>query len=66
MLKNLAVDFGIPVFLYVNDKRHLVGSAVLSTVAVCIVTTFVPQLMPVWMAMATRTPVQEFYLAPVV
>ena len=53
-MKNLAVKFAVPnVFVSVNDKTMLVPFMVLSTLAVCVLTTFVPALMPLWMAVAT-------------
>ena len=53
-MKDLAVKFAVPkVFVSVNDKTMLVPFMVLSTLAVCVLTTFVPALMPLWMAVAT-------------
>lgn len=57
-MKDLDVKFSIPcVFLSMNDKTMIVPSMVLSTLAVCVLTTFVPALMPLWMAGATKTSV---------
>ena len=53
-MKYLSVKFAVPnVFVAVNEKSLLVPSMVLSTLAVCALTTFVPALMPLWMAGAT-------------
>lgn len=53
-MKNLRFKFAIPnIFVIVNERALLVPSMVLSTLSVCVLTTFVPQLMPMWMALAT-------------
>lgn len=53
-MKNLAVNFAVPnVFVTANDKMVLVPSMVLSTLSVLVLTTFVPQLMPLWMSLST-------------
>jgi hypothetical protein len=53
-MKNFAVDFKVPnVFVQVNDKTLLAPSMVLSTLSVCAFATFLPQLMPFWMAWST-------------
>lgn len=53
-MKYLSVKFAVPnVFVAANEKSLLVPSMVLSTLAVCALTTFVPALMPLWMAWAT-------------
>lgn len=54
-MKNLTVKFKVPaIFVMLNDKTMLVSSMVLSTLSVCILTTFVPQLMPLWMELASN------------
>jgi hypothetical protein len=53
-MKDISVKFAVPnVFVTSNKKTMLVPSMVLSTLAVCALTTFVPVLMPLWMAWAT-------------
>lgn len=53
-MKNLAVNYKVPaVLVSVNDKNLLVPSMVLSTLSVCFLTTFIPQLMPFWMQLAS-------------
>lgn len=55
-MKNLAVNYKVPaVLVSVNDKNLLVPSMVLSTLSVCFLTTFIPQLMPLWMQLATMS-----------
>jgi hypothetical protein len=57
-MKNLPVKFCFPnVFVTANDKTLLVPSMVLSTLAVCFLTTFIPALMPLWAARATNSQV---------
>lgn len=57
-MKDFKIKFPIPnVFVSTNGKTQLVPSMVLSTLMVCVLTTFVPQLMPVWMAWSTRSTV---------
>jgi hypothetical protein len=52
-MKNIGISLGLPTLVRINDKTELVSSMVLSTFVACVLTTFVPQLMPLWMAMAT-------------
>lgn len=53
-MKDFSVNFKVPnVFVAVNDKTLLVPSMVLSTISVLALATFVPQLMPLWMAWST-------------
>lgn len=55
-MKNLTTQFNVPaVFVMLNDKTMLVASMVLSTLSVCILTTFVPQLTPLWMELASKS-----------
>jgi hypothetical protein len=55
-MKNLSVKFWLPyVFITSDDKPLLVPSMVLSTLAVCFLATFIPALMPLWVARATNT-----------
>jgi hypothetical protein len=57
-MKDISVKFVVPnVFVTSNKKTMLVPSMVLSTLSVCVLTTFAPQLMPLWMAWATRSQV---------
>lgn len=52
-MKNLSVMIKVPaIFVMMNDKTMLAASMVLSTLSVCVLTTFVPQLMPLWMQLA--------------
>jgi hypothetical protein len=53
-MQNFSVKSAVPnVFVQVNDKTLLVPSMVLSTLSVCMFATFLPQLMPLWMAWST-------------
>jgi hypothetical protein len=53
-MKNFSVSFKVPnVLVAVNDKTLLVPSMVLSTLSVLTLATFVPALMPLWMALST-------------
>lgn len=53
-MKNFSVTFAVPnVFIQKNKKTLLIPSMVLSTLSVCTLVTFVPQLMPLWMALST-------------
>lgn len=53
-VKDFSIVFGLPVTrVILNDKTELISSTVLSTMAACVLITFVPQLMPLWMAWAT-------------
>jgi diacylglycerol kinase len=56
-MKSFSYSISIPFFVFKDDKTMPVTSMVLSTLVVCAVTTFVPQLMPLWMAMASRSTV---------
>ncbi len=57
-MKNLAIEIRTPaVFVKLNDITRLVPSMVLSTVITCALITFVPQLMPLWMQLASTPPV---------
>ena len=57
-MKDFEVVWAIPnVLIKANGKTKLISSMILSTLSVCILATFVPQLMPLWMAGATRSPV---------
>lgn len=53
-MKDFSFVFGLPVTrVILNGKTKLISSMVLSTMAACALITFVPQLMPLWMAWAT-------------
>jgi hypothetical protein len=57
-MKDLPVTFALPnVFIQRSGKSLLVPSMVLSTMSVLALITFVPQLMPLWVAWATGTQV---------
>jgi len=57
-MKNFNVTWAIPnVFVKINDETKLIPSMVLSTLSACALITFVPQLMPLWMAWSTRSAV---------
>jgi hypothetical protein len=57
-MKNLAIEIRTPaIFVKSNDVTRLVPSMVLSTVITCFLITFVPQLMPLWMQLASTPPV---------
>lgn len=50
-MKNFSVDMPLPyVFVKKNGVNMLVPSMVLSTITACVLITFVPQLMPLWMS----------------
>lgn len=56
-MQNFAVEINVPaVFVSVNDKNLLVPSMVLSTILTCSLITFIPQLMPLWMQLASVYP----------
>ncbi len=57
-MKNFSVTWSIPnVFVKFNDETKLVPSMVLSTLYACVLITFLPQLMPLWIAWSTRSAV---------
>ena len=57
-MKNFSVKFKVPaVLVFVNEKTSLVPSMTLSTISVLTLATFVPQLMPLWMAWSTGSAV---------
>ncbi len=54
-MKNFSITLQVPtVFVKINEQTQLVPSMVLSTLATCALITFLPQLMSLWMAAATR------------
>ena len=55
-MKNLSVEFATPnVFIKMNEKTMFVPSMILSVISASLVANFLPQLMPVYMAYATRS-----------
>lgn len=57
-MKDFKINFAVPnVFVMIDGKTRLISSMVLSTLMVCALAMFVPQLMPLWMAGSTRSPV---------
>jgi hypothetical protein len=57
-MKNFSVETSVPaIFVMSNDVTRIVPSMVLSTVITCALITFVPQLMPLWMQLASTPPV---------
>lgn len=53
-MKGFSNKFGLPVTrVAVNGTTELISSMLLSTMVACALITFVPQLMPLWMARAT-------------
>lgn len=51
---SIAVQVNIPaVFVEKNDSKMIVPSMVLSTILTCALITFLPQLMPLWMQLAS-------------
>lgn len=53
-MKDFSIVFGLPVTrVILNGKTELISSMVLYTIAACALITFVPQLMPLWMAWTT-------------
>lgn len=57
-MKNFAVTWSIPnVFVKINGQTKLVPSMVFSTISVCALIAFLPQMMPLWMAWSTGSAV---------
>ena len=57
-MKNVSATWAIPnVFVKINDETKLVPSMVISTLSACMLITFFPELMPLWMSWSTRSPV---------
>ena len=55
-MKNISVEFVTPnVFIKMNEKTMIVPSAVLTFLSVFILTNFLPQLVPLYMAYSTRS-----------
>lgn len=52
-MRNGPIQLGLPTFVRIKGKTELISSMVLSTIVACALITFLPQLMPVWMATAT-------------
>ena len=53
---NYEIDYQVPnVFVKMNGQIQLVSSMVLSTLSVLVLATFLPQLMPLWIAGATKS-----------
>lgn len=56
MKTSYSTEMTVPfVTFFKNDKPRLIPSMVVTTAVTCFLITFVPQLMPVWMALSTRT-----------
>ena len=52
-MKDLAIKYDIPNTLVIkNGESQLVASMVLTTLSICFLMTFVPQLTPLWMRTA--------------
>jgi hypothetical protein len=52
-MKDLAIKYEIPNTLVIkNGEPQLVASMVLTTLSICFLMTFVPQLTPLWMRTA--------------
>jgi hypothetical protein len=45
----------LPVFVYKHNQILLVPSMALTTLSICVLLTFLPQLTPIWSAMASRS-----------
>jgi len=53
-MKDFSVNFKVPaVLVALKGKTLLVPSMILSTISVLALGTFVPQLMPIWMQLAS-------------
>lgn len=53
-MKDFSIEFKVPnIFVKIDDRSLLVPSMVLSTLSVLVLSTLLPQLMPMWMAIAT-------------
>lgn len=56
-MKNLSVKYAVPsIFVMKNNKTMVVPSMVLSTVLSCFLIAFIPQLMTLWMQLASTPP----------
>ena len=55
-MKNISVEFVTPnVFIKMNEKTMIVPSAVLTFLSAFVLTNFLPQLVPLYMAYSTRS-----------
>ena len=51
---SVGFEINVPaIFIQKNDRNLLIPSMVLSTLFTCMLITFVPQLMPLWMQLAS-------------
>ena len=58
-MQNLSVTYAVPsIFVMKDDKTMVVPSMVLSTILSCFLITFIPQLMPLWMELASTPSVK--------
>lgn len=55
-MKNLTVEYATPnVFIKMNEKTMVVPSMILTVLSALVLTTVLPQLVPVYMAYTTRS-----------
>ena len=55
-MKNISVEFATPnVYVKMNKKTMIVPSTILTFLSVFILTNFLPQLVPLYMAYSTRS-----------
>jgi len=55
-MKNLSIKFATPnVYVKMNEKTMIVPSAILTFLSTLVLTNFLPQLMPLYMAYSTRS-----------
>lgn len=55
-MKNISVEFVTPnVFIKMNEKTMIVPSAILTFLSAFVLTNFLPQLVPLYMAYSTRS-----------
>ena len=55
-MKNISVEFVTPnVFIKMNEKTMIVPSVILTFLSAFVLTNFLPQLVPLYMAYSTRS-----------
>jgi hypothetical protein len=55
-MKNLSVEYATPnVYVKMNEKTMVVPSMILTVLSALVLTTVLPQLVPVYMAYTTRS-----------
>jgi hypothetical protein len=55
-MKNLSIEYATPnVYVKMNEKTMIVPSMILTVLSALVLTTVLPQLVPVYMAYTTRS-----------